>query len=477
MRKFTKQTTSLLLSLPRPLKQSIVVVVDTILCIFGVWFAYYLRLGEFIYFSDTEVTAVLLSIIIALPVFHAFGLYRVIFRYSRLPALLTVSKAIAIYGLLYAGIITVFGIVGVPRTIGIIQPTVLLLTVAASRVIASAWLDKLGGGVSISSSRQRVMIYGAGVSGRQLADALVNSTEMKVVGFLDDDKLLHGSAINGLVVRDPLKIRDIKITFNVDCVLLAMPGLNRKRRNYILDQMIGAQVLVRTLPSFSDLVQGKVTVSDIRELDINDLLGREPISPHQILLAKNITNKVVMITGAGGSIGSELCRQIIDLNPKAILLIEQNEFALYRIHQELGNKDLGVAVFPLLASVQDEEKMGTIFSIWKPQTVYHAAAYKHVPLVEHNVVEGLKNNVFGTLRTARAAIKNEVEQFVLISTDKAVRPTNIMGASKRLAEITLQLLSANEPATKFSMVRFGNVLGSSGSVVPKFREQINDGGP
>ena len=469
--------TSFVLSLPRFLKQSIVVGVDTILCIFGVWFAYYLRLGEFIYFSDIEITISLLAVIIALPVFHVFGLYRVIFRHSRLPALLTVGKAIAIYGFLYASIITVIGIVGVPRTIGLIQPTVLLLTVAASRILASALLNNFGRSVSIGSSRQRVMIYGAGLSGRQLADALVNSTEMKVVGFLDDDKLLHRSVINGLIVRDPLNIRDIKTAFNLDCVLLAMPGLKRKRRNDILNQMIGAQVLVRTLPSFTDLVQGKVTVSDIRELDTNDLLGREPISPNKILLAKNITNKVIMITGAGGSIGSELCRQIIGLNPKAIVLIEHNEFALYRIHQELENKDLGVAVFPLLASVQDEEKMDTIFSSWKPQTVYHAAAYKHVPLVEHNVVEGLKNNVLGTLRTARAAIKNEVEQFVLISTDKAVRPTNIMGASKRLAEIALQVLTANKPATKFSMVRFGNVLGSSGSVVPKFREQINNGGP
>ena len=258
-----------------------------------------------------------------------------------------------------------------------------------------------------------------------------------------------------------------------------MPSLNRKRRNQILNQIAKARVSVRTLPSVTDLAQGKVTVSDLRELDIDDLLGREPVAPNHLLLTKNITNKVVLVTGAGGSIGSELCRQIMAVEPNELLLIEQSEFALYAIHQELEEKRIGhkTVLVPLLASVQDSDRMQEIISTWKPNTVYHAAAYKHVPLVEHNPAEGIKNNVLGTLRTAQVAANNGVSDFVLVSTDKAVRPTNIMGASKRLAEMALQALAAHQKNTQFSMVRFGNVLGSSGSVVPKFRQQIREGGP
>jgi FlaA1/EpsC-like NDP-sugar epimerase len=262
-----------------------------------------------------------------------------------------------------------------------------------------------------------------------------------------------------------------------------MPSIGRKRRNEILSDMRSAHVSVRTLPSVTDLAQGKVSISDLRELDIDDLLGRESVVPNHILLSKNIVNKVVLVTGAGGSIGSELCRQILSVGPESLLLIEQTEFALYAIHQELEEKlaDSRTKLVPLLASVQDDQRMHEIMSTWKPDTVYHAAAYKHVPLVEHNPAEGIKNNVLGTLKAAKAAAENGVADFVLVSTDKAVRPTNIMGASKRLAEMVLQALAANQSlskgSTKFTMVRFGNVLGSSGSVVPKFRQQIRDGGP
>jgi FlaA1/EpsC-like NDP-sugar epimerase len=282
-------------------------------------------------------------------------------------------------------------------------------------------------------------------------------------------------------------------TLNISNVLLAMPSLSRKRRNEILSQVRIARVAVRTLPSMNDLAQGKISISDLRELDIDDLLGREPVTPNHILLAKNNVGKVVLVTGAGGSIGSELCRQILAVSPDKLLLIDQNEFALFEIHQELIEKlavlgdTSSTILVPLLASVQDDDRMREIMSTWHPDTVYHAAAYKHVPLVEHNMVAGIRNNVLGTLRTAQAALENGVSNFVLISTDKAVRPTNVMGASKRLAEMVLQALNAASFATqgcsgrkggpKFSMVRFGNVLGSSGSVVPKFRQQIRDGGP
>lgn len=465
------------LGLPRFIKRFVVLFTDTSLCILSVWLAYYLRLGEFITLTGNALAAVAASILLALPIFIISGLYRAIFRYSGWPALLSVTRAIFIYGLIYASIFTAIGITGVPRTVGIIQPILLLLFLGASRALARFWLGDQYHSLLKKANRPKVLIYGAGESGRQLARAMSGSKEMQVVGFLDDDERLHGHVLNGQPIYNPGDLSVLAETLLISDVLLAMPSVSRVRRNEILSQIQEAPVSVRTLPSVSDLAQGKVTISNLRELDIDDLLGREAVVPNQILLAKNITRKIVMVTGAGGSIGSELCRQISGLGPEKILLVEQSEFALYDIHQELEKKQLDTSLIPLLASVQDTDRMNEILSTWHPHTVYHAAAYKHVPLVEHNLSEGLKNNVLGTLVTAQAAIAHKVENFVLISTDKAVRPTNIMGASKRLAEMVLQALAAENHYIKLSMVRFGNVLGSSGSVVPKFRQQIKDGGP
>jgi FlaA1/EpsC-like NDP-sugar epimerase len=423
--------------------------------------------------------AALAAVALSLPVFMVFGLYRAIFRYSGLPALLTVTKACTVFCLVYASIFTLVGVQGVPRTVGLIQPMLLLLTVGASRALARFWLGGMYVGRLQSAARPKVLIYGAGNTGRQLMAAMSNSIEMHVVGFLDDDERLHGHILNGQPIYKPSDLTSLVPSLGISDVLLAMPSLNRKQRNEILSNIRTARVAVRTLPSVTDLAQGRVSISDLRELDIDDLLGREPVMPNHILLVMNVQNKIVMVTGAGGSIGGELCRQILALGPSKLLLIEQSEFALYAIHQELEEKlaETSIELVPLIASVQDEERMRDIMSTWRPNTVYHAAAFKHVPLVEHNPAEGIKNNVFGTLRAAKAAAENGVSDFVLISTDKAVRPTNIMGASKRLAELVLQALAATNPSTNFSMVRFGNVLGSSGSVVPKFRKQIRDGGP
>jgi FlaA1/EpsC-like NDP-sugar epimerase len=463
--------------------------VDLSLCLMTVWLAYYLRLGEFVSFTGDSgwaqgaTLAGVVSAGIALPVFVVSGFYRAIFRYSGWPALLTVARAVGIYGLLYATIFTIISAEGVPRTVGIIQPILLLLFVGASRALARVWLGDRYQNILRHASRPKVLIYGAGHTGRQLASALANSPELQVAGFLDDDDRLHGHELNGRPIYNPTDLPNLAATLKINDVLLAMPGLSRHRRNEILSKIQAAHVSVRTLPSVTELAQGKVSIADLRELDIDDLLGREPVMPNHILLAMNVRSKVVMVTGAGGSIGSELCRQILTLAPAKLLLIEQSEFALYTIHHELvaklaGSEAMGSFVLvPLLASVQDKERMREIMSTWHPDTVYHTAAYKHVPLVEHNPAEGIKNNVIGTLHTAQAAAENGVADFVLISTDKAVRPTNIMGASKRLAEMALQALAATNPCTKFSMVRFGNVLGSSGSVVPKFRQQIREGGP
>lgn len=467
------------LALPRAAKRVIVLFVDLGLCILTVWLAYYLRLGEFISLSGNALLAVAVAIAMALPIFVVSGLYRAIFRYSGWPALLAVARAVSIYGILYASIFTAIGISGVPRTVGIIQPILLLLFVGASRALARVWLGDQYQSILRHASRPKVLIYGAGRAGRQLAAAMANSFEMQVVGFLDDDDRLHGHVLNGLSIYNPEDLPSLVPALNISDVLLAMPSINRKRRNEILPLIRSAHVSVRTLPSVTELAQGKVNISDLRELDIDDLLGREPVAPNHVLLAKNIVDKVVLVTGAGGSIGSELCRQILSVGPEKLLLIEQSEFALYVIHQELMDKLGGqkIKLVPLLASVRDGDRMHEIMSTWKPNTVYHAAAYKHVPLVEHNPAEGIKNNVFGTLTAAKAAAENGVSDFVLISTDKAVRPTNIMGASKRLAEMILQALAETGLGTRFTMVRFGNVLGSSGSVVPKFRQQIRDGGP
>lgn len=477
------------LAIPRPAKRLIAIAVDLGLCILTVWLAYYLRLGEFISFTGPSawapgaVRAATASVIIALPIFIVSGLYRAIFRYSGWLTLIAVARAVGVYGLLYATVFTAIGVAGVPRTVGLIQPMLMLLFVGASRALARFWLGDEYQSILRQASRPRVLIYGAGRAGRQLAAAIAHSHDMQMAGFLDDDERLHGHVLNGQPVYDPDDLAALVATQHVSDVILAIPSLSRHQRNEILDRIRSAHVAVRTLPSVTDLVQGKVNVSDLRELDIDDLLGREPVVPNHILLARNVSGKVVLVTGAGGSIGSELCRQILALAPARLLLVDNSEFALYAIHQELEERlvagEMGAArvVVPLLASVQDEARMHQILAAWHPDTIYHAAAYKHVPLVEHNPAEGVHNNVLGTLRVAQAALAHGVGDFLLISTDKAVRPTNVMGASKRLAEMILQALAAEGARTRFSMVRFGNVLGSSGSVVPKFRQQIRDGGP
>lgn len=476
------------LKLPRIAKRFIVLILDTSFCILAVWLAYYLRLGQWVSLAGDPALAVVLSLALALPIFVAFGLYRAIFRYSGWPALLTVAKACAVYGLIYAAFITTFGFSGIPRTVGIIQPILLLLLVGASRAFASYWLG--------SSYRQqlklgavpRVLIYGAGSTGRQLAAALRNSHQMRVVGFLDDDKVLWGQSLNGLTIYKSTELPNLVASLAVSDVLLALPSIKRQRRNEILNSIAKSKVSVRTLPSVTDLAKGNVRASDLRELDIEDLLGREPVCPDPRLLKENINQQVVLVTGAGGSIGSELCRQILAQNPKKLILIDQSEYALYSIEQELqkrteeyGTKNVvRVDLFPILGSVCNERLMRNVVEQYKPAIIFHAAAYKHVPLVETNISEGILNNTFGTLNLAMVAAELEVPRFILISTDKAVRPTNIMGASKRLAEMVLQALAADPTLgikTTFSMVRFGNVLDSSGSVVPLFRRQIADGGP
>jgi FlaA1/EpsC-like NDP-sugar epimerase len=478
------------LALPRPVKRGVVLVIDAGLCVLSVWLAFYLRSGNFIPMSGPAVWPALASVVLALPIFITSGLYRAIFRYSGLPAMVAVARAMLLYGVIFSAIFTFWGVDGVPRTVGLIQPILLLLLVGASRAAARVWLGGLYHQQLSKASLPQTLIYGAGSAGRQLASAMNNSAEIRVVGFLDDDDRLHGQVLNGLPIHNPADLEEILSGSLIADVLLALPSVSRQRRNEILNELKPHKVAVRTLPGLSDIATGKIKLSDVRELDIDDLLGREPVKPNGLLLNLNTHHKTVLVTGAGGSIGSELCRQILKTNPKQLLLVDMSEFALYLIHQKLqalvaDDDGPDVEIVPLLGSVCDEVRMHEIMDTWKPHTVYHAAAYKHVPLVEHNPAEGVRNNVWGTWVCAEAALRNKVRNFVLISTDKAVRPTNIMGATKRLAEMVLQALAEAHVAgpgvsgakTTFSMVRFGNVLGSSGSVVPLFREQIKNSGP
>jgi FlaA1/EpsC-like NDP-sugar epimerase len=473
------------LALPRSTKRALALIVDASLCVLTVWFSYCLRLDDWVVLEGIEWLPAIVSLLVAIPIFIVLGLYRAIFRYAGLSAFMTVVKAVAIYGLAFMTIFTAISVPGVPRTVGILQPLLLLIAIGLSRMWTRYWLGNAYQRLLNQNALSGILIYGAGASGRQLAGALANSAEVNVVGYLDDDRHLHGSIMGGLPIYDPADLPALVASADIRDVLLALPNATRQRRNEILDQMRHARVTVRSMPDLTALAQGRVTVTDLRELDIEDLLGRNVVAPDRALLERNIRDKVVMVTGAGGSIGSELCRQILLSGPLCLLLVEQNEFALYTIHAELEKSaqllDRGdIRIIPFLASVRDGRRLQQIMEAWKPETVYHAAAYKHVPLVEYNPAEGIRNNVFGTLTAAEAARKAGVASFVLVSTDKAVRPTNVMGASKRLAEMVLQALNADrsdDARTVFSMVRFGNVLGSSGSVVPLFRQQIRDGGP
>ena len=511
------------LALPRAAKRVVVLLLDAALCVLAAWLALVLRLGEPVDLSGPALWPAVVSVLLALPLLVTSGLYRAIFRYSGLPAMVAVVRAMLLYSVAFATVFTLVGVAGVPRTVGIIQPMLLLLFVGASRAVARIWLGGLYHQQLRKAALPQALIYGAGHAGRQLAAGMANSPEIRVVGYLDDDDRLHGHVLNGLPIHNPADLSALLQEAPITDVLLALPSISRGRRNEILANLNPLKVAVRTLPGLSDLATGKVSLSDVRELDIDDLLGREPVKPNGLLLNLNTRGKTVLVTGAGGSIGSELCRQILATHPSQLLLVEMSEFALYQVHQELLSTMAGqrpssqlsaegdaseasasnraaeyteTEIVPLLASVCDDVRMHEIMDTWRPQTVYHAAAYKHVPLVEHNPAEGVRNNVWGTRVCAEAALRNGVRNFVLISTDKAVRPTNIMGASKRLAEMVLQALAQHSnlkegraPGTSgsvglvssgrtcFSMVRFGNVLGSSGSVVPLFREQIKNGGP
>ncbi|MDP3708066.1 MAG: nucleoside-diphosphate sugar epimerase/dehydratase [Polaromonas sp.] len=486
---------SQVLKWPRVAKFLLVMAFDTVMAVVAMWMAFSLRLDMLHQPSGTQWVAYGLAPLLAIPVFIRFGLYRAIFRYTGLAALVATAQAVAVYGVLLFALLLWNQWPGIPRTIGLLQPLIFLVLVGTSRALVRFWLSDAGR--VARQSEGRLLIYGAGSAGVQTATAIGITGQYKLVGFIDDDAAKMRRSINGAPVFGPAQIPDIVARHQVTDILLALPRVTRERRNSIIESLRGLPVHIRTLPAWADLASGRVTVRDFRELDVEDLLGRTAVPPDADLLARELTGQVVLVSGAGGSIGSELCRQIVLQRPRQLLLVEHSEFALYAIHQELqalcAAGELSTELVPLLGSVRNYPRMSALFKRYRPAMVYHAAAYKHVPMVEGNAGEGIVNNVFGTLNMARAALENSVARFVLISTDKAVRPTNVMGASKRMAELVLQALAGDRaPAfdegiavpgvpqtnrTCFTMVRFGNVLDSSGSVVPLFRRQLAEGGP
>ena len=481
-----------LLNLPRIYKQIIVIFTDFCFCLLAVWLAYVLRLDAFnIPRSSPQFIVYLLSPVLLISGYWYLGVYRAIFRYTGISILKKLSQAVLFQFASYATLLWIlsrfgkvnFGSVELPRSILLVVPLLSLLLTGGARALAHSLLSGFRNKNLASTHLSRLLIYGAGSAGMQALAAIANSPLFMTLGFIDDDPSLQGREIHGNRIYGFHELDEIIPSMGVSDVILALPSLTRIQRFQIIEKLRTFPVHVRSLPNIDELASGHIQIQDVKELDIEDLLGRSTIQPKPELISQNINNKVILVTGAGGSIGGELCRQLLKSNPSVLVLFDVSEYSLYSIEQELlkivllGRYGKFTKIMPLLGSVSDQSRVDEILFLYRPEVIFHAAAYKHVPLVEISPFEGLKNNVLGTQVLATSAIKHGVSNFVLISTDKAVRPTNIMGASKRLAEMVLQAYSGEKTRTTFSMVRFGNVLGSSGSVVPLFRQQILQGGP
>ena len=450
--------------------------VDSFFLILILLASFSLRLGYWYWPENDLILVIFGAPIIATPIFVQFGLYRTVIRYIGFKALWAVIKGASLYALIWGVVGFMMAIEGIPRSVILINWVLTILIIGGSRM-AARWffldLDR-----ESQAIKNKVVVYGAGSAGRQLLTALQQSSEYLPVAFIDDNHALQRRLIGGVEVVSVDNIESLISKYKITEVLLALPSVPRIRRNEIINLLESYPLMVRSLPGVSELAQGKIGVSDLKEVSIQDLLMRDTVKPNKELLSQNITDKVVLVTGAGGSIGSELSRQVVYLKPKVLILYEMSELALYIIEKELSSINThSVDIYPILGSVNNRSRLNSVFNRFSVNTIYHAAAYKHVPMVELNHAEGIYNNIFGTLCVAQVAIDTDVETFVLISTDKAVRPTNTMGATKRTAELVLQSLDARQSNTKFTMVRFGNVLGSSGSVIPLFKQQIKDGGP
>jgi FlaA1/EpsC-like NDP-sugar epimerase len=465
-----------LLSLPRRQKQLVALSADICLGLAATWLAFSLRLDVRHVPSSHQWLPYGLAMVLFVPFFIRIGLYRAIFRYSGVASLSSTALAVFLYGCLYFTVLLAASWPGVPRSIGILQPILFFILVFASRVIAAQMLKRAS---HDRDAVKNVLVYGAGQAGAQASEALAMSVDYRVRAFLDDDPNKQGHRIQGRPIYAPARAAEAIDKYGISDVLIAVPSADLRRRREIVDSLLDLKVRVRSIPGIEELARGDAQFGDVQELQIIDLLQRAPIVTQ--LPAADIAGRKVLVTGAGGSIGAELCRQIILLQPAELTLFDHSEYNLYAIDEELKslavNRAIATRIHACLGSIRDERRLDTIFARHRPDLVYHAAAYKHVPLVESNPLEAAATNVLGTRNVARAAAAHGASRFLLISTDKAVRPTNVMGATKRLAEQIVQALAAQGGKTVYSMVRFGNVLGSSGSVVPLFRRQIAAGGP
>lgn len=471
-----------LLGLDRQAKRAIVIGTDIAICIIAVFVAMSLRVGALSFPFAPPAIMCAVAVPLFLVIFWWRGVYRVIFRFSGTNTILHIAQAVGIYAIPIIGIFMIGNVEGVPRTVAILQPLFFFLGISVARLLGRyVFIDFLSAH-GFTGGVKRVMIYGAGSAGQQLALSLRHDPGLMLILYADDDERLDGQRLDGVEIIHSGRLDWAIDRFAIDTILLALPKASQSRRAEIVRGLQKYGIHVKTLPNMQQLVDGAVSTSDLREIQLEDLLGREPVSPNELLLSKAIFEKTVLVTGAGGSIGSELSRQILRLRPNRLVLAEMTEHALYQIEGELREEmqranGYEVDLVPELINLVDSRATDRLFARIKPHTVFHAAAYKHVPLVEANRLSGLKNNVLGTWNAAHAARREAVDRFILISTDKAVRPTNVMGASKRICELVLQALAREPGPTRFAMVRFGNVLGSSGSVVPRFESQIREGGP
>ena len=465
-----------IVELPRPIKRLITLIADALMLPLALWAAISLKLGYPV-FPRNAWPAYAAAVVVTLPIFVRLGLYRAVIRFLGHRAIFAVALGVFLSAVLLGLLGWLFHLSALSASVVAIYASLALLYVGASRFLVRYYLLTR----YVRPTIARVAIYGAGEAGARLSSVLATTRVLDPMVFVDDSAALQGRSVNGIKVFAPSELPALVKTLKIDRILLALPSQSRRRRREILTQLEPLGVHVQTVPEFEALVTGRAEVSDIREVDVADLLGRDSVPPNAALFDACIRDRVVMVTGAGGSIGSELCRQIIGLQPRCLILLEMSELALYNIERELRlrcQRDYPqVQVVPLLGNARHKFRMREIMQAYRVQTVYHAAAYKHLPIVEQNVIQGIRNNVIATWNTAEAAHEAEVETFVLVSTDKAVHPTNVMGASKRFAEIVLQGMQLRGSKTRFCMVRFGNVLASSGSVVPLFSEQIKAGGP
>ena len=472
------RTSESILALPRGAKRLIMVTADAVAIPTALWSALALKFDRLDPALDRTFVYFLVAVVSALFFFALFGLYRAIIRFVGPRAMVTVIAGVSLSVLVIAVFDRFFASHQLPLSALGVYWALALPWVGGSRFVARYLLLRHSGARETAT---RVAIYGAGNAGARVRTALLGDPFFEPVAFIDDKKSLQGSNINGIAVYGPESLQDLVRQRRIDRILLAMPSASRRRRREILTALEPLGVHVQSLPNLSDLISGRAQISELRDVDVSDLLGRDPVPPRPKLFGSCIRGKCVLVTGAGGSIGSELSRQIVRLDPSRLVLFEMSELALYNIQRELeevaAHEQLSVEIVPLLGNAHHRHRVREVLAAFGVQTIYHAAAYKHVPIVEHNVVEGIHNNVISTWYTAEAALETGVETFVLISTDKAVNPANVMGATKRLAELVLQALQERTTQTRFCMVRFGNVLASSGSVVPLFQEQIRRGGP